>query len=98
MANVAVIGAQWGDEGKGKIVDWLSERAEIVVSHVARGCEHAPGMRVVGIPSERTLGVGFGIRPLPVESVEPGELAPRRSRMRTALARSLQLQPARAGG
>ncbi len=31
MANVTVIGAQWGDEGKGKIVDWLSERAEIVV-------------------------------------------------------------------
>ena len=31
MANVAVIGAQWGDEGKGKIVDWLSERADIVV-------------------------------------------------------------------
>lgn len=31
MANVAVIGSQWGDEGKGKIVDWLSEKAEIVV-------------------------------------------------------------------
>ena len=31
MANVAVIGAQWGDEGKGKIVDWLTERAEVVV-------------------------------------------------------------------
>ena len=31
MANVAVIGAQWGDEGKGKIVDWLSEQADIVV-------------------------------------------------------------------
>jgi adenylosuccinate synthase len=31
MANVAVIGAQWGDEGKGKIVDWLSSRAEIIV-------------------------------------------------------------------
>jgi adenylosuccinate synthase len=31
MANVAVVGAQWGDEGKGKIVDWLSERADIVV-------------------------------------------------------------------
>ena len=31
MANVAVIGAQWGDEGKGKLVDWLSERAEIIV-------------------------------------------------------------------
>ena len=31
MANVVVVGAQWGDEGKGKIVDWLSERANIVV-------------------------------------------------------------------
>jgi adenylosuccinate synthase len=31
MANVAVVGAQWGDEGKGKIVDWLAERAEVVV-------------------------------------------------------------------
>lgn len=31
MANVAVIGAQWGDEGKGKIVDWLAERADVVV-------------------------------------------------------------------
>jgi adenylosuccinate synthase len=31
MANVAVVGAQWGDEGKGKIVDWLSERSDVVV-------------------------------------------------------------------
>ena len=31
MPNVAVIGAQWGDEGKGKIVDWLSARADVVV-------------------------------------------------------------------
>src|SRR6201981_1054086 len=31
MGNVVVVGAQWGDEGKGKIVDWLSERADIVV-------------------------------------------------------------------
>ncbi len=31
MANVAVIGAQWGDEGKGKLVDWLSERADVIV-------------------------------------------------------------------
>ncbi|MGD9649971.1 MAG: adenylosuccinate synthase [Dongiaceae bacterium] len=31
MGNVAVIGAQWGDEGKGKIVDWLSSRADVVV-------------------------------------------------------------------
>ncbi|MDR9427249.1 MAG: adenylosuccinate synthase [Salibaculum sp.] len=30
MANVVVVGAQWGDEGKGKIVDWLSERAEVI--------------------------------------------------------------------
>ncbi|MDO8296100.1 MAG: adenylosuccinate synthase [Caulobacter sp.] len=31
MANVTVVGAQWGDEGKGKIVDWLSNRADVVV-------------------------------------------------------------------
>ena len=31
MANVVVVGTQWGDEGKGKIVDWLSERADVVV-------------------------------------------------------------------
>jgi len=31
LANVVVVGSQWGDEGKGKIVDWLSERADIVV-------------------------------------------------------------------
>ena len=30
MANVVVVGAQWGDEGKGKIVDWLSERADVI--------------------------------------------------------------------
>ena len=31
MANAVVVGSQWGDEGKGKIVDWLSERADVVV-------------------------------------------------------------------
>ena len=31
MSNVAVIGSQWGDEGKGKIVDWLSEKADVIV-------------------------------------------------------------------
>src|ERR1700710_356308 len=31
VANVVVVGAQWGDEGKGKIVDWLSEQADVVV-------------------------------------------------------------------
>ena len=32
MANVVVVGAQWGDEGKGKIVDWLSERADVIAA------------------------------------------------------------------
>src|SRR5210317_182305 len=31
MSNVVVVGTQWGDEGKGKIVDWLSEKADLVV-------------------------------------------------------------------
>ena len=31
MGNVVVVGAQWGDEGKGKIVDWLAEKADVVV-------------------------------------------------------------------
>src|SRR5687767_15621529 len=33
MASVVVVGSQWGDEGKGKIVDWLSERADVVVRY-----------------------------------------------------------------
>ncbi len=33
MANVVVVGSQWGDEGKGKIVDWLSDRADVVVRY-----------------------------------------------------------------
>ena len=31
MSNLVVIGSQWGDEGKGKIVDWLSEKADVIV-------------------------------------------------------------------
>ena len=31
MSNVTVVGAQWGDEGKGKIVDWLSEKADVII-------------------------------------------------------------------
>src|SRR5271170_3990022 len=46
MANVAVVGAQWGDEGKGKIVDWLSERAEVVVRF--QGGHNAGHTLVVG--------------------------------------------------
>ncbi len=46
MANVAVIGAQWGDEGKGKVVDWLSNRAEVVVRF--QGGHNAGHTLVVG--------------------------------------------------
>jgi adenylosuccinate synthase len=46
MGNVAVIGAQWGDEGKGKIVDWLSERADVVVRF--QGGHNAGHTLVVG--------------------------------------------------
>ena len=46
MANVTVIGAQWGDEGKGKIVDWLSGRADVVVRF--QGGHNAGHTLVVG--------------------------------------------------
>ncbi|AHE57085.1 adenylosuccinate synthase [Sphingomonas sanxanigenens] len=46
MANVTVIGAQWGDEGKGKIVDWLAERAQCVVRF--QGGHNAGHTLVVG--------------------------------------------------
>jgi len=46
MGNVAVIGAQWGDEGKGKVVDWLASRAEIVVRF--QGGHNAGHTLVVG--------------------------------------------------
>ena len=46
MANVVVIGAQWGDEGKGKIVDWLSARADVVVRF--QGGHNAGHTLVVG--------------------------------------------------
>src|SRR3954453_19500805 len=46
MANVAVIGAQWGDEGKGKVVDWLASRADVVVR--VQGGHNAGHTLVVG--------------------------------------------------
>ncbi|MEJ1979253.1 MAG: adenylosuccinate synthetase [Acetobacteraceae bacterium] len=46
MANVTVIGAQWGDEGKGKVVDWLASRADIVVRF--QGGHNAGHTHVVG--------------------------------------------------
>ncbi len=46
MANVTVIGGQWGDEGKGKIVDWLASRADVVVRF--QGGHNAGHTLVVG--------------------------------------------------
>ena len=46
MGNVAVIGAQWGDEGKGKVVDWLASRADVVVRF--QGGHNAGHTLVVG--------------------------------------------------
>jgi len=66
MANVAVVGAQWGDEGKGKIVDWLSERAEIVVRF--QGGANAGHTLVVG-------NVEYKLSLLPSGVVRPGKLS-----------------------
>src|ERR671938_1966484 len=66
MANVAVVGAQWGDEGKGKIVDWLSERADIVVRF--QGGHNAGHTLVVG-------GQSYKLSLLPSGVVRPGKLA-----------------------
>jgi adenylosuccinate synthase len=66
VANVAVIGAQWGDEGKGKIVDWLSERAEIVVRF--QGGHNAGHTLVIN-------GVEFKLSLLPSGVVRPEKLS-----------------------
>src|SRR5215469_8794126 len=66
MANVAVIGAQWGDEGKGKIVDWLSQRAEIVVRF--QGGHNAGHTLVID-------GVEFKLSLLPSGIVRPEKLS-----------------------
>ena len=66
MANVAVVGAQWGDEGKGKIVDWLSERADVVVRF--QGGHNAGHTLVVG-------NVEYKLSSLPSGVVRPGKLS-----------------------
>jgi adenylosuccinate synthase len=66
MGNVAVVGAQWGDEGKGKIVDWLSERAEIVVRF--QGGPNAGHTLVVS-------NVEYKLSSLPSGVVRPGKLS-----------------------
>ena len=65
MANVAVIGAQWGDEGKGKIVDWLSARADVVVRF--QGGHNAGHTLVID-------GKTFKLSLLPSGVVRPGKL------------------------
>ncbi|MGK9236291.1 adenylosuccinate synthase [Inquilinus limosus] len=65
MANVAVVGAQWGDEGKGKIVDWLSSRADVVVRF--QGGHNAGHTLVIG---NKVLKLSL----LPSGIVRPGKL------------------------
>ena len=66
MANVVVVGAQWGDEGKGKIVDWLSERADVIARF--QGGHNAGHTLVIG----ETV---FKLSLLPSGIVRPGKLA-----------------------
>jgi adenylosuccinate synthase len=66
MANVVVMGAQWGDEGKGKIVDWLSERADIVVRF--QGGHNAGHTLVIGNQT-------YKLALLPSGVVRPGKLS-----------------------
>ena len=66
MGNVAVVGAQWGDEGKGKIVDWLSERADVVVRF--QGGHTAGHTLVVG-------NVEYKLALLPSGVARPGKLS-----------------------
>src|SRR3954466_12037382 len=66
MGNVVVVGSQWGDEGKGKIVDWLSERADIVVRY--QGGHNAGHTLVID-------GVSYKLSLLPSGVVRPGKLS-----------------------
>ncbi|CAN5118008.1 adenylosuccinate synthase [soil metagenome] len=66
MANVVVVGSQWGDEGKGKIVDWLSERADIVVRF--QGGHNAGHTLVID-------GISYKLSLLPSGVVRPGKLS-----------------------
>ena len=66
MANVVVVGAQWGDEGKGKIVDWLSTEADVVVRF--QGGHNAGHTLVIG-------GKVYKLALLPSGIVRPGKLS-----------------------
>ena len=66
MANVVVVGAQWGDEGKGKIVDWLSERADVIARF--QGGHNAGHTLVID-------GTTYKLSLLPSGIVRPGKLS-----------------------
>ena len=66
MANVVVVGAQWGDEGKGKIVDWLSSQADVVVRF--QGGHNAGHTLVID-------GTVYKLSLLPSGIVRPGKLS-----------------------
>src|SRR3954468_23746389 len=66
MANVVVVGSQWGDEGKGKIVDWLSARADVVVRF--QGGHNAGHTLVID-------GTIYKLSLLPSGVVRPGKLS-----------------------
>ena len=66
MANVAVAGSQWGDEGKGKIVDWLAERADVVVRF--QGGHNAGHTLVIGNNTYKLALLPSGI-------VRPGKIS-----------------------
>jgi adenylosuccinate synthase len=66
MANVVVVGAQWGDEGKGKIVDWLSDQADVIVRF--QGGHNAGHTLVID-------GVTYKLSLLPSGIVRPGKLS-----------------------
>ena len=66
MANVVVVGAQWGDEGKGKIVDWLSSRADVICRF--QGGHNAGHTLVVE-------GEVYKLHALPSGVVRPGKLS-----------------------
>jgi adenylosuccinate synthase len=71
MANVVVVGSQWGDEGKGKIVDWLAERADVIVRYqgghnaghtlVIDGVSYKLSLLPSGVVSGKLSVIGNGV-------------------------------------
>ena len=66
MKNVVVVGSQWGDEGKGKIVDWLSDQADVVIRF--QGGHNAGHTLVID-------GITYKLRLLPSGIVRKNKIA-----------------------